>query len=83
MVFLSMPGYLDRNKTITVNAEKTAEYSTRFSIPGKTPVFGVIGSVLSIGGLLVIWKIRKYIFFPIVHLSRKAITEQLMQASIQ
>jgi hypothetical protein len=49
----------DQNPIITVNAGKTAEYSTGLSTPGKTPGFGVIGAVLPIGSFLVVRKIGK------------------------
>ena len=58
VLFVS-PGYLDLNATITVSAGKTAEYSTSLVAPAKTPGFGVIAAVLSIGGLLMVRKIRK------------------------
>jgi hypothetical protein len=58
-VLLSVPGYLDLNTTIVVSAGKTAEFSTSLVTPAKTPGFGVIAALLSIGILLVTVKIRK------------------------
>jgi hypothetical protein len=59
-VLLSVPGYIDLNTTIVISAGKTAEYSTSLVTPAKTPGFGVIAALLSIGTLLVVGKIRKY-----------------------
>jgi hypothetical protein len=59
-VLLTVPGYIDLNTTILISAGKTAEYSTSLVTPAKTPGFGVIAALLSIGILLVAVKIRKY-----------------------
>jgi hypothetical protein len=58
-VLLSVPGYIDLNTTIVISAGKTAEYSTSLVTPAKTPGFGVIAALLSIGTLLVAIKIRQ------------------------
>ena len=58
-VILSVPGYIDLNTTIIISAGKTAEYSTSLVTPAKTPGFGVIAALLSLGTLLVAVKIRK------------------------
>jgi hypothetical protein len=58
-VLLSLAGYIDLNTTVMINAGKTSEYSTALTEPAKTPGFGVIGAVLSLGGLLAFRKIRK------------------------
>ncbi|MDD1701201.1 MAG: PEGA domain-containing protein [Methanoregula sp.] len=58
-VLLSLAGYLDLNTTVMINAGKTSEYSTALTEPAKTPGFGVIGAIISLGGLLAFRKIRK------------------------
>ncbi len=58
-VTLSVPGYIDLNTTVIIIAGKTAEYSTSLVTPAKTPGFGVITALLSLGTLLVAVKIRK------------------------
>jgi hypothetical protein len=58
-VLLSVPGYIDLNTTIIISAGKTAEYSTSLVTPARTPGFGVIAALLSIGTLLVAINIRK------------------------
>ena len=58
-VLLSVPGYIDLNTTIVISAGKTAEYSTSLVTPAKTPGFGVITALLSIGTFLLVRKTRK------------------------
>jgi hypothetical protein len=58
-VLLSVPGYIDLNTTIVISAGKTAEYSTSLVTPAKTPGFGVIAAILSIGTFLLVRKTRK------------------------
>jgi hypothetical protein len=58
-VLLNLTGYTNLNTTITVNAGKTAEYSTGLSASEKTPGFAVFGAALSLGMLLVYRRIRK------------------------
>jgi hypothetical protein len=58
-VLLNLTGYTPLNITITVNAGKTAEYSTGLSVPEKTPGFAVIGAVFSLAVFLAYRKIRK------------------------
>jgi len=58
-VLLNLTGYTLLNTTITVNAGKTAEYSTGLSASEKTPGFTVMGAALSLGVFLVYRNLRK------------------------
>jgi hypothetical protein len=58
-LLLNLTGYTSLNTTITINAGKTAEYSTGLSASPKTPGFAVFGTALSLGMLLVFRNIRK------------------------
>ena len=58
-VLLNLTGYTALNTTITINAGKTAEYSTGLSASAKTPGFAVLGTALSLGMLLVFRNIKK------------------------
>jgi hypothetical protein len=58
-VLLNLTGYTALNTTITINAGKTAEYSTGLSASAKTPGFAVLGVALSLGMLLVFRNMRK------------------------
>lgn len=58
-ILLNLTGYTALNTTITINAGKTAEYSTGLSASAKTPGFAVFGVALSLGMLLVFRNMRK------------------------
>ena len=58
-ILLNLTGYSPLNTTITINAGKTAEYSTGLSASEKTPGFAVFGAALSLGILLVYRNRRK------------------------
>jgi hypothetical protein len=58
-VHLILPGYSDLKTSITVDAGTTSEYITGLSPVPKTPGFELVSALISIGGLVVIRKIRK------------------------
>ncbi len=58
-VNLILTGYSDLKTTITIESGTTSEFITGLSPAPKTPGFEVFSAILSIGGILVIRKIKK------------------------
>ncbi len=58
-VTLTLPGYNDLKTTVTIDAGRTADYSTSLAPAPKTPGFEMLSALLSIGVLSLILKNRK------------------------